>query len=76
MSSSTAESSFCTLGAMMSMTSNNFISLSGSMPKDMPKDHASGAATVDAPTPKPPINLKTEKIYGSVARPDPVAETK
>src|SRR5210317_612993 len=48
MITSTAESSFCTLGGMMTMTSNNFISLSS-----MPKDHVSGsgrAAAIDAST--------------------------
>ena len=35
-----------------------------------------GAVTVEAPTPSPPMNLKKEKLYGSIARPEPIAEKK
>ena len=35
-----------------------------------------GDATLDAPTPTPPINLKKEKEYGSHATADPRAENK
>ena len=34
-----------------------------------------GAATVDAPIPIPPINLKNEKIKGLLAKAEPTAET-
>ena len=33
-----------------------------------------GAATEEAPTPTPPMNLKKENVYGSVASADPRAE--
>ena len=35
-----------------------------------------GEATLDAPTPRPPMNLKNEKEYGSHANADPTAEIK
>ena len=35
-----------------------------------------GAATDEAPTPKPPMNRKNENIYGSGARAEPTAEMK
>ena len=34
-----------------------------------------GAAIVEAPTPRPPINLKIANIYGSFAKAEPTAET-
>ena len=35
-----------------------------------------GAATDEAPTPIPPINLKNENIYGLGANAEPIADTK
>ena len=35
-----------------------------------------GEATVEAPTPTPPINLKNENEYGSCANAEPTAEVK